>query len=154
MSAFAECCVCWDEIGVSKNNCTTPCGHQFCFTCIVQCLEKNNCCPLCRGILVERADEESEDEDYESDEESDDDSESGAEYEGDENIDIITERFLARGYDAMDLVTLLIGKVKKSNPKYTNDYVKKMVDDFDETVEDVETQKRELAEFAAEDRQQ
>ena len=63
MSAFTECCVCFEEIGNEKNNCVTPCGHQFCFTCIAKCLGKSNCCPLCRGVLIEKDDEEDSEED-------------------------------------------------------------------------------------------
>ena len=151
MSAFAECCVCWEEIGSNKNNCTTPCGHQFCFTCIAKCLDKNNSCPLCRGVLIEREDEDDSDNDSEWEESEDEGADDDSDYEEDDNVDIITERFMKKGYDAMDLVTLLLGKVKKSNPKYTKNYVKKMVEDFDETVDEVEAQKNELEGMAAED---
>lgn len=151
MSAFAECCVCWEEIGASKNNCTTPCGHQFCFTCIAKCLGQNNSCPLCRGVLIEREEEDNSDDESEWEESEDEGADDDSDYEEDDNVDIITERFMKKGYDAMDLVTLLLGKVKKSNPKYTKNYVKKMVADFDETVDEVETQNNELEGMAAED---
>jgi len=151
MSAFAECCVCFEEIGASKNNCTTPCGHQFCFTCIAKCLEKSNCCPLCRGVLVEREEQDDESEWDESEDEGESDDDDDSDYEEDDNIDIITERFMKKGYDAMDLVTLLLGKVKKSNLKYTKEYVKKMVDDFDNIVDEIEAQKQEVEGMAAED---
>jgi hypothetical protein len=157
MSAFTECCVCFEEIGNEKNNCVTPCGHQFCFTCIAKCLGKSNCCPLCRGVLIEKNDddESDEDDDYEtednSDDDDDDDESSDDEYEGDENIDIITERFLNKGYDAVDLVTLVMGRVMKSNPKYTNNYIKKMIIDFEGTIEEVGSEKHEQECFAMED---
>jgi len=156
MSAFTECCVCFEEIGNEKNNCVTPCGHQFCFTCIAKCLNKSNCCPLCRGVLIENDDEEdSDDDDYEDDDDEDDDDneddDDDDEYEGDENIGIITEQFLKKGYDAVDLVTLVMGRVMKSNPKYTKNYIKKMVIDFEETIEEVGCEKYEQECFAMED---
>ena len=159
MSAFSnECCVCFEEIGNEKNNCVTPCGHQFCFTCIAKCLGKSNCCPLCRGVLIEKDDdsddddEDYEDEDDEDDSDDDDDDESSDdEYEGDENIGIITERFLNKGYDAVDLVTLVMGRVMKNNPKYTKNYIKKMIVDFEGTIEEVGCEKHEQESFAMED---
>jgi len=156
MSAFAECCVCLEEIGNEKNNCVTPCGHQFCFTCIAKCLSKSNCCPLCRGLLIENeVEEESYDSDYDDDDDDDDDDydieSSDDEYEGDENIEIITERFLNKGYDAVDLVTLVMGRVMKNNPKYSKNYIKKMVHDFEETIEEVGGEKHEQECFAMED---
>jgi hypothetical protein len=47
-----ECAICFEEIG-SSNNCVTPCGHKFCFNCIVKSTRQNNSCPCCRGPLGE-----------------------------------------------------------------------------------------------------
>jgi hypothetical protein len=65
-----ECAICFDEIGPS-NNCVTPCGHKFCFKCIVKSTKQNNSCPCCRGPLCEPStmEEEEEEEDEYSDEE-------------------------------------------------------------------------------------
>ena len=52
-----ECAICYDEIGPS-NNCVTPCGHKFCFKCIVKSTKQNNSCPCCRGPLCEPTIEE------------------------------------------------------------------------------------------------
>ena len=51
-----ECSICYEKLG-KTNICTTPCGHMFCMTCILQ-LSKNNSsssnkCPLCRKPLIE-----------------------------------------------------------------------------------------------------
>ena len=43
-----ECPVCYETVPSGVNNCTTDCGHAFCFTCIMKCLEKNNTCPIRR----------------------------------------------------------------------------------------------------------
>ena len=70
-----ECAVCYDKIG-NKNNCVTPCGHTFCFQCMMSCLNYKNTCPICRQVLQadindEISEEFSEEEDGESDEEFD-----------------------------------------------------------------------------------
>ena len=63
-----ECCICYDEIG-KTNVTTTPCGHTFCFRCIVKCLETNNKCPYCREVLREEVEEEEEEEGDEDEDE-------------------------------------------------------------------------------------
>ena len=70
-----ECSICYESLG-EKNNCTTPCGHVFCFECLMSCLNYKNTCPICRKVLQEEVDDEiseefSEEEDGESDEEFD-----------------------------------------------------------------------------------
>ena len=70
-----ECAVCYDKIG-NKNNCVTPCGHTFCFQCMMSCLNYKNTCPICRQVLQEDINDESseefsEEEDGGSDEEFD-----------------------------------------------------------------------------------
>jgi hypothetical protein len=48
-----ECSICYNTI-IKTNNCTIPCGHSFCFTCIVQVIIRNNySCPNCRKEFVE-----------------------------------------------------------------------------------------------------
>lgn len=43
-----ECCICYEMIDSTKNNCITPCGHSFCFICIVKSIQVRNTCPCCR----------------------------------------------------------------------------------------------------------
>jgi len=62
-----ECCICMDVINSNKNNCTTPCGHSFCFKCLAKSLEKKNTCPCCRAVLMEDQDDEDDDDFYEDD---------------------------------------------------------------------------------------
>lgn len=45
---------------------TTPCGHQFCTTCLLQAFQQKSVCPCCRTSLVPVEEEEEEDEDDES----------------------------------------------------------------------------------------
>lgn len=40
-----KCSLCWDE---RKNTACTPCGHLFCWHCILQWLQTKYECPLCR----------------------------------------------------------------------------------------------------------
>jgi len=45
-----ECAICIEQIDI-MNNCVTPCGHKFCFTCILKSFSRNKTCPLCRADL-------------------------------------------------------------------------------------------------------
>jgi hypothetical protein len=61
------CNVCFEPLG--KTNCTTtPCGHEFCFKCIIQAYQRNPICPCCRAPFNDEEKFEQEDEDYEEDE--------------------------------------------------------------------------------------
>lgn len=157
-----ECSICYDELGTT-NTCTTPCGHEFCFKCMMSALNHNNTCPCCRSTLKEEP-EESEDE-----EESDNEDE----YEWDpttENINywrrrssylqnmrdpdahpVATPKVLAKkiqdaGYTMEDLVAIWSERIDRSNDRYKdNNFVKKMVSDIENLVdnEDKEVDDRE-----------
>jgi hypothetical protein len=45
------CCICFEILNTKKNYCVTPCGHPFCFMCIVKTMAKQNSCPCCRASL-------------------------------------------------------------------------------------------------------
>ena len=48
-----NCPICMDAIG--NTNCAkTLCGHSFCLSCIIECLNTNHVCPLCRKDVVEK----------------------------------------------------------------------------------------------------
>ena len=72
-----ECVICYDLIG-DTNKCVTPCGHNFCFNCIMKATQYNSKCPYCRNELREETtnivnnDEDSHDE-YSDEEDSNDD---------------------------------------------------------------------------------
>jgi len=82
-----NCPVCFDPITTDKNVCSTPCGHIFCFGCMVKCLNTSNTCPYCRAeindkpidnnhtVFIYDDDEDDDDDDDEDDydEENDDD---------------------------------------------------------------------------------
>jgi len=73
------CNICYEVVG-DKNRCSTPCGHLFCFECIMKSSKKYNTCPMCRSVICEEIEsvrgDDDDDDDYE-----DDDSEYTDEYE-------------------------------------------------------------------------
>ena len=77
-----ECAVCYDKIG-NKNNCVTPCGHTFCFQCMMSCLNYKNTCPICRQVLQEEINDEVSEEFSEE--------EDGDDIEEENNWDIISD---------------------------------------------------------------
>jgi len=111
MSTQIECSICYDAIG-DKNSCVTPCGHTFCFNCMMQSLAMKNECPCCRAALTKEKEEEEESE-YESDEED------GV------NVDpeLLMERFLINGRTMMDLVSVMGNTFSRADPKYTDEYI-------------------------------
>lgn len=60
-----DCCICLDALGTT-NVTTTPCGHTFCFSCLMKSMDLKNTCPYCRTNLREEEDviEESDDDSY------------------------------------------------------------------------------------------
>ena len=145
MSEFVECCICYEKIG-DKNSSVTPCGHKFCFNCITAALSRNNTCPCCREVLVEKEEEEdwddSEEEWVDEVEEEDD---------GSPTIDDYTEQFIKNGYDVKDAICLLLGKYKSSDPKYSEDYMNDLEDFFENMCYDMENECEERRLFAMED---
>jgi len=63
MSDPIECNICYETIGKS-NSCVTPCGHAFCFKCMMLALDKKNTCPCCRAVLTSSKDDNDEEEIY------------------------------------------------------------------------------------------
>lgn len=59
-----ECCICYETIGKS-NMTVTPCGHQFCFSCLMKSMDLRNTCPCCRAPLREEEDIIQDDEEEE-----------------------------------------------------------------------------------------
>lgn len=57
-----DCCICLETLG-NTNITTTPCGHTFCFSCLMKSMDLKNTCPYCRTNLREEEDiiEESDD---------------------------------------------------------------------------------------------
>jgi len=54
-----------DDINITKNCITTECGHCFHASCVMRNVAQNGfACPMCRTVMADYAEEESEDEDY------------------------------------------------------------------------------------------
>jgi hypothetical protein len=90
-----NCPICFDPITKNKNVCSTPCGHVFCFKCIVKCLNTSNTCPFCRAEINDSelygdsededggdSDDDSDDETFWSDEDNNSEDEEDATTEG------------------------------------------------------------------------
>jgi hypothetical protein len=60
-----ECGICLEKIDENNNYAITPCGHKFCFNCILQSIQSINTCPYCREILL--TEEENNEENNEED---------------------------------------------------------------------------------------
>jgi len=67
METENECAICYEPLR-EKNNCVTPCGHKFCFSCIATSLNFANTCPYCRTEIAEGDDYDEEEDEYEEDE--------------------------------------------------------------------------------------
>ena len=150
-----ECPICFDEIQ-QTNACTTPCGHSFCFKCVIKSMQSNEACPCCRTPLVETQEHDEED-DSEYEEDISDESTIESDFEEDDDdtkpdIEGVTKSFITRGYDVKDAMSLLLCRYSKTDAKYTRDYIKKLNDDFDEIMEEIEALAREQSDFAAEDK--
>jgi hypothetical protein len=164
-----ECSICYDELGTT-NTCTTPCGHEFCFNCMMSALNHNNTCPCCRSTLREDPQEEESDEEGEYDDDDDDD-DNGYGYDLNdmirynvtatfnrkmENVDVnddiatpetITKKIQDAGYTMEDVVSMFLGRIQRSKARYNNnEFVKKMVSDIKSIVdtEDNDKEDREI----------
>ena len=164
-----ECSICFDEIQ-NTNNCTTPCGHKFCFECLIKAFQTNPTCPLCRSELTTSANEgEADEEDSEGEYEDDDDEEdSDEEEEEDENtddeaegeddssridVDSILARFDKKGYNLKDAMLLLLRNsfFLSRRVLYSREYMRKLENDFEELYFDIINEKQENTEMGAED---
>ena len=140
-----ECPVCYETVPSGVNNCTTDCGHAFCFTCIMKCLENNNTCPICRHILHEEqhyddSDDDHTDDDDENDDDENDDDENDSNVSGSEpeincedyhpaNIEYITEVLKEKGFIMQELIGFLCGTLNRGS-KNTNKFSRKRENDF------------------------
>jgi hypothetical protein len=96
-----ECVICYDVIG-DTNKCVTPCGHNFCFNCIMKSTQYNTKCPYCRTELREATSDVISDVEYEEDDDDDEDEDEDEDEDDDllSNIDLLTSYDLNAGtYD-------------------------------------------------------
>lgn len=160
-----ECSICFDEIQ-NTNNCTTPCGHKFCFECLIKAFQTNPTCPLCRSELTTSTNEDEVDEDdsegdYEDDDEEDsddeeDDSDDEGEGEGESrriDVESILSRFEKKGYTIKDAMMLLLRNsfFLSRRVLYNREYMRKLENDFEELYVDIINEQQENTEMGAED---
>ena len=134
-----ECPICFNTI-TNTNNCTTPCGHVFCFQCITKAMISNTQCPCCRQELLETKEndeedigEESSEEEYDEDEDEydDDDDDLSIDLKTVGSIETIAERFTKMGHTIIDALMLTVNRSSLTNSKYNDDYLTKLNDDFE-----------------------
>jgi len=161
-ASAVECCICYEMIG-KKNNCTTECGHQFCFKCLATAMARSNACPCCRAKLVDEAEDSEDEEDYvdegEDDEEDDENDEDDGpwpdgmdvdkNYDGD--VEDVLERIQQKGYTMLDMVCLLFNKFSKKDERYTPEYIKTLCDTVDQINIDVGQESVEMELMGDED---
>ena len=153
-----ECCICYESIG-NQNNCTTPCGHKFCFVCMMKSLGVNNTCPCCRAVLVEEEKEDDDDDEDEDDDEyldSDDDSLSEIRDNHTEASSAkIAARLEAKGYTMADILTLYLRRIDASSERTSREFIVKLAQDHDEIIESedvaVQNEHREKSDMMEED---
>ena len=155
-----ECIICYESLSTKKNLCITECGHEFCFSCMMKHVQRNNGCPICRSTIiddVEDSESENDDEYSEisgSEEDSDEETVDGSEIGEDDNeytIEQFEEAFTAKGYRLKDALSLLMYKFSKTDEKYTKSYIKKLEKDIDNIHEELQQELNEREEMAAED---
>lgn len=140
-----DCCICYETIG-KTNNCVTPCGHSFCFKCLMKCMSLNNTCPMCRTLLEDEKEieEEEDDDEYDNEDEEDDDDNSVSEYlqkDTEGTAETISTRLSSLGYNMTDIIAIYIGRFDTvKNPRYNREFILKMEKDFDNTVKDADTE--------------
>ena len=51
ITSECECCICLETLK-PNNIAIPPCGHKYCFTCLMENAKVSRACPLCREIIV------------------------------------------------------------------------------------------------------
>ena len=153
-----ECVICYESLNAAKNFCVTECGHEFCFSCMMKHVQRNNGCPMCRTTIIEDTeDSDSEnDEEYDTDESGSDDGsvdsiENGEDLENEYPIEQLEAAFLAKGYGLKDALSLLMYKFSKTDDKYTKAYIKQLEEDIDEMNEELQRECEEREDMGQED---
>jgi hypothetical protein len=129
-----ECCICYEGLktDLSANTCVTTCGHKYCMTCFIKCIQTNNNCAICRNELyVEKNDDDDEEtlwseDDEDEDDEDEEDIEPVEDYgeEGDEqkvSLEMIMDRFQYEGISYKDLLRSIYWYHKSDSEEYTDE---------------------------------
>ena len=162
VSSGKECVICYESLSSTKNLCITECGHEFCFSCMMKHVQRNNGCPCCRSTIIEEiedSDSEEDEDEYETDEsgsdEEDEDTidgiENGEDMENEYPIEQLEAAFVAKGYGLKDALSLLMYKFSKTDEKYTKAYIRQLEEDIDEMNEELQRECEEQEDMAQED---
>jgi len=154
-----ECVICYESLSTKKNLCITECGHEFCFSCMMKHVQRNNGCPICRTTIIEELDESDSDteedvveydtDEFGSDEETIEENENDLESEY--SIEQFESAFIAKGYGLKDALSLLMSKFSKTDEKYTKSYIKKLEADVDDMHEELQRECEERSDMSQED---
>ena len=148
--ALRECSICYDEL-TARNVAIPPCGHPFCFNCMMKHTMRSETCPCCRANLIEEDevidiehtdDEEDNDDEIEEDETEEEEIE---EYE----IEQLVAEFEAKGYGLKDALSILYENYSRTDPKYTPEYIDQLnadIDAIDEKLQNDFEERRRQAE--------
>jgi len=145
----SECCICYESIDKTKNNCTTECGHTFCLKCLMTSMMHDNfACPCCRADLVDLPKEEEEEDDDETIGTEDSDEEGGEEEEAECDVEELTRRLEASGFNMQDMLSMLLGRYSKD---MTDAKVYEINKKFDTIIDESDTEALEMADMGLED---
>lgn len=152
-----ECGICYDELSLNKNTCTTSCGHQFCMGCFIKCTQQSNKCPLCRVELYEEEEYDEDDDEEFVDEDEEDGNTSGDEHSemddesGKLTIEDIEERLLKEGYNMKHILCMLFDDIRSSNADFNKTNRNKFYQDIDNLANDMINESEESEMMEAED---
>lgn len=142
---MGECPICYENITKNNNICITPCGHEFCFTCLIKCMNKNNLCPCCRSVLNENKNFDENDEDEEDDEDFEDNetetiNDDDTEDDDDENkfcsLEFIETKLKEKNITYINLLSLLITRFPKNTSLSTKQKLEDDVFDYIDELDD------------------
>ena len=148
-----ECIICYELLNANKNICVTECGHEFCFSCMMKHVQRNNGCPMCRSAIIEEIEsDDSEGSEGEYDEDDDETIEEVVEESSEDYpIEQLVVAFEAKGYELKDALSLLMYKFSKTDPKYTKEYINKLQDDIEDMNEELQDEHEEREHMETED---
>lgn len=151
-----ECIICYESLSRTRNMCITECGHEFCFSCMMKHVQRNNGCPICRSTFFEEidddADSDNEDEYSEvSGSERDSDNEDEDLADDEYSIEQFETAFVAKGYGLKDALSMLMYKFSKTDEKYNKTYINQLEKDIDDINDDLQREFEERCDMEEED---
>lgn len=158
VSETIECSICYD-VFCNNNVSITPCGHKFCFSCIIKAVSYNKECPICRSRLAEESEDEEDDDESDGETiESEDDEDYDEDDDEDSDEDEMpvpdtyefAERLEQRGFRMVDIVSIL--HCTRSRMHHTFEQFKELSKNYDEVCDELYNEKQENFMFGKEDK--